>query len=94
MAGFFKNAPRLVSKRKALRRLLSRLEQMQNCLGLLHDEQAKAEFLAQEVGRLPPGADPMIAYAAGRIAQPPAGADRRLALAVDAYRDVARLKPF
>ncbi|KAF2992312.1 CYTH and CHAD domain-containing protein [Methylocystis sp. MJC1] len=94
MAGFFKNAPRLVSERKPLRRLLQRLEQMQNCLGLLHDEQAKVEFLTQEIGRLPPGTDPMVAYAAGRIAQPSAGADERLALAVDAYRDVARMRPF
>jgi triphosphatase len=94
MAGFFKNAPGLVSTRKALRRLLSCLEQMQNCLGALHDEQAKAEFLAREIERLPPNADPMIAYAAGRIAQPSAGADGRLSRAVDAYREVARSRPF
>ncbi len=94
MAGFFTNAPQLVSGRKALRRLLSRLEKMQNCLGLLHDEQAKAEFLAQEIDHLPPNADRMILYAAGRISQPSAGADERLAFAVEAYRDVARLRPF
>ncbi len=73
---------------------MSRLEKMQNCLGLLHDEQAKAEFLAQEIDHLPPNADRMILYAAGRISQPSAGADERLAFAVEAYRDVARLRPF
>ena len=94
MAGFFKSAAKLVSGRKALRSLLERLEQMQNCLGEIHDEQARAEFLLDEARHLPPGADPMIAFAAGRIAQPAIGEDKRLSLALEAYQDVATSDPF
>ena len=41
MAGFFKDAPRLVSRPSALNRLLERLERIQDCLGKIHDEQAR-----------------------------------------------------
>lgn len=94
MAGFFKNAPQLVAGRKTLRRLLGRLERMQNCLGELHDEQAMAEFLVEEIRNLPPDADPLIGYAAGRLSQPAADSERKLAAAEDAHRDVARSRPF
>jgi triphosphatase len=94
MAGFFKTAPKLVRGRKALRKLLERLEQIQNCLGEIHDEQARAEFLLDEARHLPPGADPMIAYAAGNLAPPAAGEDKRLKRAVEAYQLVVGSNPF
>ncbi|WP_424361519.1 CHAD domain-containing protein [Methylocystis parvus] len=94
MAGFFKTAPNLVSGRKALRRLLDRLERMQDCLGELHDEQTRAEFLAEEIRSLPAGADPLIGFAAGRLAQPDGDPESKLSAALDAYRDVARSRPF
>lgn len=94
MAGFFKTAPKLVSRRRALAKLLDRLEQMQNCLGEIHDEQARAAFLIDEVRHLPSGADPMIAFAAGRIARSAAGDDKRLAIAAKAYQDLAASSPF
>ncbi|WP_442754626.1 CHAD domain-containing protein [Methylocystis sp. JAN1] len=94
MANFFKSAPRLVAARKRLRRLLARLERMQNCLGELHDEQAMAEFLVEAIRNLPAGADPLIGYAAGQLAQPAGDSKRRLAAAVKAYRAVAESRPF
>lgn len=94
MAAFFKTAPRLVAGRKSLRRLLGNLERMQDCLGELHDAQARAEFLMREIESLPAGADPLIGFAAGRLAQPAGDSDGKLAAALDAYRDVARSKTF
>ncbi len=67
MAGFFKTAPQLVSAPKALRRLMENLEQIQDCLGRLHDHQARTEFLVSQVNGLPTGADPIVAYAAGAL---------------------------
>ena len=58
----------LVAKPKALRSLLEWLEQMQNHLGKPHDERAKAEFLIEQVKRLPACANPVVAYAAYRHA--------------------------
>jgi triphosphatase len=94
MAGFFKSAPRIVAARCALQLLLKRLERMQNCLGELHDEQAKATFLVEEISNLPAGADPLVGFAAGRLAQPSADGERKLSAALDAYRDMAASKPF
>jgi CHAD domain-containing protein len=67
MIGFFKTAPMLVSTPKALRRAIKRLEKIQDCLGRLHDQKARAEFLVSQVKSLPAGADAMIAYAAGAL---------------------------
>lgn len=94
MAGFFKPAARLVAKPKALRNLLAELEQMQNCLGKLHDEKAKADFLIDQVKRLPADADPMVAYAAGSLAHPAENSGQKLSKAVAAYREVAEHAPF
>lgn len=94
MAGFFKNAPRLVSRRKALKRLLERLEQIQDCLGKIHDDQARAEFLMEQTKRLRDGADKMVAFAAGRLAQPAENVDARRAKAWAAFRAVMGSQPF
>ncbi len=94
MAGFFKDAPRLVSRPKALKRLLERLEQIQDCLGKIHDEQARAEFLIGQTKTLPVGADPLVGFAAGRLAQPAENVDARRAKAWTALRAVMKSKPF
>lgn len=67
MAGFFKTAPELVSGSKALRRVVENLEQIQDCLGRLHDQQARTEFLVSQVKGLPIGTNPLVPYAAGAL---------------------------
>jgi CHAD domain-containing protein len=94
MVAFFKNAPELVSRPKALKRLLDRLEQIQNCLGKIHDEQARAEFLIEQTKRLPVEGDPLIGFAAGYLARPTENAEARRAKAWAAFRAVMNSKPF
>lgn len=86
MAAFFKGSPKLVAKPNRLKRLLERLELIQNCLGELHDEQAKTDFLIEEIESLPKGADPKIGYAAGRLAQPANDGGKKLARAFRAFQ--------
>jgi triphosphatase len=94
MAGFFASSGNLVAKPKQLQGLLRRLERMQDCLGLRHDEQAMAEFLADEAKGLPDCSDPMIPYAAGRLTPALDGPDQKLARADAAYRKLARTSAF
>ncbi|MGJ0510137.1 MAG: CHAD domain-containing protein [Methylocystis sp.] len=94
MAGFFKDSPRLVSGPKALKRLLERLEQIQDCLGKVHDDEARAEFLMEQVKRLPADADPVVGFAAGRLAQPAEKVRARRDKAWSAFRAVRKSKPF
>ncbi len=94
MAGFFKSAPQLVAKPKALQSLLTCLEEMQNCLGEIHDQRAISEFLLAEVRSLPAGANAMIGYAAGRLAQTQTDTGNKLSKAVDASRTLEEMNPF
>lgn len=94
MTGFFKESPRLVSGPKALKRLLERLEQIQDCLGKVHDDEARAEFLMKQIRRLPTDADPVVGFAAGRLAQPAEKVRARRDKAWSAFRAVRKSKPF
>lgn len=95
MAAFFEARPRIVARRGQLAPLLKRLETMQNCLGEIHDEQAKADFIARQISDLPPGAPPLAGYAAGRLASPDKASDsKKMESAVKAYVALAQSDPF
>lgn len=94
MAGFFKDAPGIVSRPRALQRLLKRLEKIQDCLGRIHDDGARADFLVALIERQPPDADPLTGFAAGRLAQPAKNARARHQEAWAAFRKVRKSRPF
>jgi triphosphatase len=93
MVDFFKDAPKVAAKPKAMKMLLVRLEELQARLGKVHDEDAKAAFVEQAVRDLPSCVSHMPAFAAGVLAAP-RDLSGELSAAVDAFPRLEKTKPF
>ena len=94
MVGFFKDIPEISAEPKAMKQLSRCLTDLQARLGEIHDGAAKAEFLGAEARNLHAETSHIAAFAAGALATAPRDTSSQLAEALDAYRKLAKTKPF
>jgi hypothetical protein len=70
------------------------LDEVQTNLGHLHDQEAKAEFLQNELANFPSAQETMMAFAAGELAGEHKDCSIWLNKALAGYKKLERCKPF
>ena len=83
-----------MAKPKALKQLFWSLGELQARLGRIHDEEAKREFLQEQVQNLPEDASHTAAFAAGVLAGASRNSGQNLRKSIKAYSELRMANPF